>query len=97
MAIKPGSAFEETDNEDTEEMAEGEDYGSMFGEEGEGDALAAALEQAGFTVDPAKLEQVRSILEGGPAGEPKPFGGTETPEEEESEAGSVPEEMNPYA
>lgn len=51
--------------------SEGEkDYGDIFegdmgDEEGAGDPLMTAIEGAGYSVTPDKLEQIKSILEGG--------------------------------
>lgn len=65
------------------------DFDAMFGQEGqeEQDPLAEALQAAGYTVDPAKLDQVRAILETESEGEAKPLAGMETPAEESLEPG----------
>lgn len=79
------------------------DFDAMFGEEGmeEQDPLAEALQAAGYSVDPAKLDQVRAILDAGSEGEAEPLAGAETPEEESLEpgggGGAVPAAMSKMA
>jgi hypothetical protein len=92
MAFKASSAFEEDVAPEAE--APEADFSSMFGEEGAEDPLMEALQGAGYQVTPEQISSIKGILEGG-AG--KPFGGTETPEEEASEAGSRPASQNPFA
>ena len=76
------------------------DFASMFGDKSqeEQDPLAEALQAAGYDVDPAKLDQVRAILDATSEGEAKPLAGMETPDEESLEpgggGGAVPAAMS---
>ena len=76
------------------------DFASMFGDksqEGQ-DPLAEALQTAGYDVDPAKLDQIRAILDATSDGGAKPLAGAKTPYDGSLEpgggGGAVPAAMS---